>query len=77
MGSTTYNYRKGGDTVNYTIEIANGVFTVRHCSESRGFGPVIGTGRTLQQAFTIINLHYAPIADLESMAALPDSRECV
>ena len=63
--------------MNYTIEITGGVFTVRHCSESRGFGPVIGTGRTLQQAQTIITLHYAPIADLGAMAELPDSRERV
>jgi len=65
--------------MNYTIEVNTGLgnaplFVVRHCPDSRGFGLVIGTGCTMQQACTIITLHYAPIADLERLAAIPDTR---
>ena len=32
--------------MSYTIEIQAFAYTVRYCPDSRGFGPIIGIGRT-------------------------------
>jgi hypothetical protein len=52
--------------MSYTIEIQAFAYTVRYCPDSRGFGPIIGIGRTLQQAQTIITLHYGQLAQGEN-----------
>jgi hypothetical protein len=52
--------------MNYTIEIQGDTYTVRYCPDSRGFGPIIGIGRTLQQAQTIITMHYGQLAHGEN-----------
>ena len=56
--------------MNYTIEIQGDTYTVRRVysvsPDSRGFGPIIGIGRTLQQAQTIITLHYGQLVQGEN-----------